>query len=62
MLEGGEVEAMELFPYLGPLVESSGRMDVDINRRVAQASKAFHALRKSVFLDKYLNLATKKRV
>ena len=62
VLEGGEVEAMEEFPYLGSLVDSSGKMDADVNRRVAQASKAFGALRKAVFLDKDLKLATKKRV
>ncbi len=62
VLEGGEVEAVEEFLYLGSLVESSGRMDADVNRRVAQASTAFGALRKAVFLDKDLKLATKKRV
>ena len=53
---------MEEFPYLGSLVRSSGRMDADVNRRVAQASKAFGAHRTAVFLDKDLKLATKKRV
>ncbi len=33
VLEGREVEAVEEFPYLGSLVESSGRMDADVNRR-----------------------------
>ena len=37
-------------------------MDADVIRRVAQASKAFGALRKAVFLDKDLKLSTKKRV
>ena len=62
VLEGGEVEAVEEFPYLGSLVDSSGKMDADVSRRVAQASKAFGALRKAVFLDKDLKLSTKKRV
>ena len=53
---------MEEFPYLGSLVDSSGKMDADVSRRVAQASKAFGALRKAVFLDKDLKLSTKKRV
>ena len=35
---------------------------MDVDRRVAQASKAFGALRKSVFLDKSLSLATKRRL
>jgi len=37
-------------------------MDADVSRRVAQASKAFGALRKAAFLDKDLKLAAKKRV
>ena len=53
---------MEEFPYLGSLVDSSGKMDADVSRRVAQATKAFGALRKAVFLDKDLKLSTKKRV
>ena len=36
------------------------RMDVDVERRIAQASKAFGALRKAVFLDKNLTLTTRK--
>ena len=61
-LEGGEVEAVDDFQYLGSLVGSSGRVDADVNRRVAQASKAFGALRKAVFLDKDLSMATKRRI
>ena len=61
-LDGGEVNVVCEFPYLGSLIADSGRMDVDVDRRVAQASKAFGALRKSVFMDKNLSLATKRTV
>ena len=61
-LDGGGVEAVDEFPYLGSLIEDSGRMDADVNRRVAQASRAFGALRKSVFLDKNLSLTTKQKI
>ena len=61
-LDGGDIEVVSEFPYLGSLIADSGRMDVDVDRRVAQASKAFGALRKSVFLDKSLSLATKRRL
>jgi len=37
-------------------------MDVDVDRRVTQASKAFGALRKAVFLDKNLRLTTKRKL
>ena len=43
--------AVDDFPYLGSVIAGSGRMDVDVDRRVEQASKAIGALRKAVFLD-----------
>ena len=39
-LEGGEIEAVGEFQYLGLLIASSGRMDVDIEQWVAKASRA----------------------
>ena len=62
VLDGGEVKAVKEFLYLGSVVDSSGRLDAEVNRRVAQASKAFGALRKAVFLDKNLRMATKRRI
>ena len=60
-IDSGDIEAVDEFPYLGSLIASSGRMDVDVDKRVAQASKAFGALRKAVFLDRNLSLSTKRR-
>ena len=42
-----EIEYVKEFPYLGSVVASSGRMDADIDR-IAQASKAFVALKRPV--------------
>ena len=62
-LEGGEVVvAVEEFQYVGSLVDSTRRVDADVNRRVAQASTAFGAQGKAVFLDKDLSMATKRRI
>ena len=61
-VEGGEICAVEEFPYLGSLIAESGRIDADVERRVSQASRAFGALRKAVFLDKDLTLATKRKI
>ena len=61
-VEGGEIEGVEEFPYLGSIIASSGAMDPDVYRRVAQAFCAFGALRKAVFLDKDLTLTTKRKV
>ena len=51
VLEGGDIAMVNEFPYLGSLIDNSGRATVDVERRVAQASRAFGALRKAVFLE-----------
>ena len=56
------METVKEFQYLVSVVQSSGRMDADVNSRLAKASKAFGALRKAVFQDKDLRLVTKKRI
>ena len=45
---------MDEFPYLGSVIAASGKMDTDVDNRVAKASRAFGALRKAVFLDRDL--------
>ena len=59
---GEEIESVSEFQYLGSIVSSCGRMEVDMSRRIAQASKAFGALRRSVFMDKDLRVTTKCKV
>ena len=49
-------------PYLGSTIQSSGRAEVDVDRRLAQAFKAFRALRKAVFGNKDLTLQTKRAI
>ena len=58
----GEICSVDEFPYLGSLIAASGRMDGDVDRRIAQASRAFGALRKAVFMDKDLTLKTKRKI
>ena len=57
-----EVECVEKFPYLESIVAASGTVDAEVDRRIAQASKAFGALRKPVFQDKNLSLHTKRAI
>ena len=57
-----EIGAVKEFPYLGSVVAASGRIDSDIDNRIAKASKAFGALRRAVFLDKNLTLRTKQKI
>ncbi len=56
----GEIDVVEEFPYLGSIIAANGKMDADVERRIAQASRAFGALRKAVFLDR--NLRQKRKV
>ena len=55
---GSEVE----FPYLGSVIFASGRMDTDVDNRIAKASRAFGTLRKAVFLDRNLSICTKRMI
>ena len=50
-MQGGNIESVEQFLYLGSVVAASGKIDADVDRRITQTSSAFGALRKSVFLD-----------
>ena len=61
-IENSEIECVKEFPYLGSIIAANRRMDPDVEKRLSQASKAFGALRKSVFSDKNLSLCTKREV
>ena len=57
------VDSVSEFPYLGSTIAATGRMDSDVERRIAQASRAFAgALRTSVFGDRDLMLQTKRNI
>ncbi len=57
-----EVEFVSEFPYLGAVMEASGRMGTDTERRISLASKAFGALRRPVFMDKDSLTQTKRKI
>ena len=61
-LNGGAVEVVRQFKYLGSLVEASGRMTGEVDQCIVQASKAFGSLRSAVFLAHDLSLETKRLV
>ena len=56
------IESVIEFPYLGSVIASPGRMLPDIDQRIAKASRAFGALRKSVFNSRDLRVETKSMV
>ena len=43
-LDGGEVECVTEFKYLGSIVEAKGGITQEVGERIAKASKAFGAL------------------
>ena len=47
-VEGGVIENVEEFPYLGSVIASSGTVDADVETRIAKASRGFGALCKPV--------------
>ena len=49
------------FPYLGSLVASNGRVDSEIDKRIASASMAFGALQHAVFKNALLSIGTKTK-
>ena len=57
-----EIECVDELTYLGSLVSSRGRVDAEVNHRIASASRAFGALRHAVFMDRTLNTTTKRKV
>ena len=58
----GKIESVEHFPYLGSTISASGRLDREIDERIAKASRAFGSLRKSVFLDNNIHKTTKAKI
>ena len=61
-LTHGTIDCVEEFSYLGFLVASSGRIDCEVDKRIADASKAFGALRHAVFKDRNFTISTKRQV
>ena len=60
--DDGTVECVGQFPYLGSLITESGRSHEEVDRRIANASKAFGTLRRAVFKDSNLSVKTKRSV
>ena len=61
-LDGGEIECVTDFKYLGSILESKGGVVKEVGKRIAEASCAFGALREPVFKDWNLSLQTKRLV
>ena len=58
----GLIEWVNLFPYLGSVIEDKRSIDTAVDRRIANASRAFGALHQSVFDNCYLSIKPKRCV
>ena len=54
----GFINWVNHFPYLGSLISENGRVYEEVDRRIANASKAFGALQHAVFKDSRLSVDT----
>ena len=59
---GGEIEMVNKFTYLGSVVSNDGDFFEDIKCRLAKASRVFGCLRLSIFANSNLSLGTKRAV
>ena len=61
-VDGGSIECVTKFPFLGSLIAANGRIDVEENKEIACASNAFGALCLSMFKNNQLSATTYSRV
>ncbi len=55
LVEGGEIELVEDFTYLGSVLSSSGDVMIDVKNRITKACRVFGCLRTAVFNNPTLN-------
>ena len=61
-VDGGAIESVSSFRYLGSVMECHGGVNAELTARVSRAATIFGAMRRSVFSDKLLCLQTKRMV
>ena len=59
MTPGGSIECVSVFAYWGSQISSDGQLDVQVEKRITAALRAFGALRHAVFHDGALSLTTR---
>ncbi len=62
MLEGGEVECVTNFKYLGSVLEANGGVGMEVRKRIAKTARAFGALKGPIFNNSNLSYKTKRMV
>ncbi|XP_062507351.1 uncharacterized protein LOC134183789 [Corticium candelabrum] len=61
-VDGGEIEMVDCFTYLGSNLSRDEDVTLDVTSRIEKASKAFGALRGPIFNNSNLSVATKRAV
>ena len=61
-VDGGSIKCVKEFQYLGSIIATDGRIDAEMDKRLANASKAFGALRKAVLTNTNLCFTSKRQV
>ena len=60
--DGGSVEVVDSFTYLGSVLSADGALDKELTSRLAKASRAFGALQKPIFGCSGLSIKSKRLV
>ena len=62
VLEGGDIESVEEFKYLGSVADRRGGVRKEVGERIARASGAFGIINHSILRNSNLSLNTKRAV
>ena len=61
-MDGGAFNIVDSFTYLGSNISRDREAGTEVSSRLAKAARAFGCLRRSVFQDRNLSIATKWQV
>ena len=56
-LDGGEIEIVQDFTYLGSNITTDGEVDNEVKIRIGKAARAFGCLQKSIFQNRRLSVS-----
>lgn len=62
MLEQRKIEQVPNFKYLGTIIAENGKLEDDLNNRIAAATKFYYAMNKCLISKKEISKETKTRV